>query len=31
MDSILAVGAGNISGDPFSGEDFLIQFEGHGG
>lgn len=30
-DSSLAVGAGNISGDPFSGEDFLIQFEGHGG
>ena len=30
MDSILCGGAGNISGDPFSGEDFLIQFEGHG-
>ena len=29
-DSSLAVGAGNISGDPFSGEDFLIQFEGTG-
>ncbi|WP_297545940.1 autotransporter-associated beta strand repeat-containing protein, partial [uncultured Akkermansia sp.] len=29
-DSNLAVGAGNISGDPFSGEDFLVQFEGTG-
>ena len=28
--SSLAVGAGNISGDPFTGEDSLIQFEGAG-